>query len=235
MYRYENPLFFEEWAIRLGYKSERYEPEFGARTWEIDQTALAELEEHCDTTQEDRSLVRQHCEAVLEGLDSYRGQLGIVLQERAVTQEFGRLCSHMPVLGPISSNAQTTVSYRESPNDSWTDLVGSPADFYVVRGLHNACVNLTRSGIDKVSSVDYDPDGRQALGRVQYTAGFGPNVSSIPADLRNAIYTLTRRMFEYKDDLVPNSLFGVKSGGFLPAGAASVIARYQRNIAFEWQ
>ena len=168
------------------------------------------------------SLVRQHCEAVLEGLDSYRGQLGIVLQERTVTQEFGRLCSHMPVLGPISSNAPTTVSYRESPNDSWIDLVGSPADFYVVRGLHNACINLTRSGTDKVSSVNYEPDGRQPLGRVVYTAGFGSNVSSIPADLRNAIYTLTRRMFEYKDDLVPNSLFGVKSGGFLPAGAASV-------------
>ena len=235
MSRYEDPLFYEDWAVQLGYRSERYEPQFGARTWNIDQTALEELERHCATTDDDRDLVLQHCMSVLEALDSYRGQLGIVLQERAVTQEFGRLCRHMPVLGPISTNASITVSYRESPSDNWVDLVGSPSDFYVVRDMHNSCVNLTQSGIDKATAPNYNPDGRQALGRVQYTAGFGPNVSSIPADLRSAIYTLVRRMYDYRDDLVPNSLFGIKSGGFMPAGVASVIARYQRNVVFQWQ
>ena len=235
MSRYEDPLFFEEWAIRLGYKSERYEPRFGVRTWDIDQQALAALEAHCGSKLAARPLVLQNCEAVLEALDSYRGQLGIVLQERTVTQEFGRLCRHMPVLGPISANASITVSYRESPTDSWIDLIGSPSDFYVVRDMHNACVNLTQSGIDKATAPNYNPDGRQPLGRVQYTAGFGPNVSSIPADLRTAIYTLTRRAYDYRDDFIPSSLFGLKSGGFLPAGVASTLARYQRNIVFQWR
>ena len=235
MSRYEDPLFYEDWAIKLGYKSERFIPRFGVRTWNIDQSALEALEAHCGSKLAARPLVLQNCEAVLEALDSYRGQLGIVLQERTVTQEFGRLTKFMPVIGPISSNAAITISYRESPSDTWVNLNDSPTDFYPIRDMHRACIHLTQSGIDKVSSPNYQPDGNQPLGRVQYTAGFGPNVSSIPSDLRVAIYTLTRRAYDYRDDFIPSSLFGLKSGGFLPAGVASTLARYQRNLVFQWQ
>lgn len=55
---------------------------------------------------------------------------------------------------------------------------------------------------------------------IRFLAGFGPEWSDVPADLRQAVMLLAAHYYEYRDDM---SL----SGGCMPFGVTSLIERYR--------
>ncbi|WP_372884801.1 head-tail connector protein [Shimia sp.] len=55
---------------------------------------------------------------------------------------------------------------------------------------------------------------------VRFLAGYGPDWSDVPADLRQAVMLLAAHYYEYRDDMA-------LSGGCMPFGVTSLIERYR--------
>ena len=241
---YDDPLFLEDWRLKTGRTTVVYRPVFGPRTWNIDTDALAELREHTSTAvinadgtydTDNDALIKMHCEAALDGLDGYSGQLGIVLQTRSVNQNYGRIAREMDLIGPVQFQPNSpypgfNLEYRpNAQSTTWTSLTMNE-DYTVSDEVHTWKIRLTEEGIRKTpyyTEVDYSGI---PLARLEYTAGMADNISGLPADLRLAIYTLARRSFDFRDDTMPTSMAGLTKGGFMPTGVASTIARYTKNL-----
>ena len=231
----DDPLFLEDWLARTGRRTNRFRPEFGARTWSFgaNNEAIAELKEHASVTDDDDALIRLHCEAALESLDGFNGQLGVVLQERTVMQRYSCLAHVMEAIGPIKDTPAPVLEYRTSyKSTDWITL--DTADYKVENESWSWVFRLTESGRQNVNIysryADYQLEPTEALARVSYTAGMATDISGLPADLRVAIYTLARRSFDFRDDTMPTSMAGFSKGGFLPTGVASILARYTKHV-----
>ena len=225
----DDPLFAEDWLARTGRRANYFRPEFGARTWSYGASneALDELKEHASVTDDDDALIRLHCEAALESLDGFNGQLGVVIQDRTVMQRYGCLAQIMPAIGPIKDTPTPVIEYRTSATSTdWIALDAS--DFRVENESWSWVFRLTEAGSQKLNAYSTAPG--EALARASYTAGMATDISGLPADLRVAIYTLARRSFDFRDDTMPTSMAGFTKGGFLPTGVASILARYTKHI-----
>ena len=225
----DDPLFAEDWLARSGRRPLVYRPQLGARTWDYgpNNEALDELKEHASVTDDDDDLIRLHCEAALEGLDGFNGQLGVVLQDQSIVQEYSRLTSAMPLLGPVKTNPAPGLEYRLQSGDAWTQIPST--EFKVVDEVSSWYIRLNEVGQRRVSAYSYSNYG-EPLARVSYTAGMASNLYELPADLKIAIYTLARRSFDFRDDTMPTSMTGFSKGGFLPTGVASILARYTKHV-----
>lgn len=220
---FDDPLFADEWAARRGVGRPHFPPEYGARTWDIDAAALAELKAHASidgTAQDDQ--IKQYCRAALDRLDGHAGELYQILQTRTVRQYFMRAQRVMPIIGPVVPSSVVTVEYCPSSPEAWETIDGNG---HVVRNTAGGPeVILREAGFNEIeieATEFVDPHVR-----VNYTAGMGANLSALPDDLRVAIYAIARQYYDYRDDTLPGML------SHLPAGVSATIARYRRNWDF---
>ena len=221
-YIHEDPLFADEWALRREMDSRVWPPEEGSRTWDVDTAAEAELKASAGVSSDSETAVlRLKAETVLEGLDGYRGRLGQYLQHRLITQNFSRLLPELELIGPVASGgsiAAPVVSHRKG--DAPWQVVDSGSWFLAET---SSGPEIRQRGDFRDVDYGFDPYFREPQARVVYTAGMAADVSGLPADLRNAVYVMAHRQFDYRAGYLPA---GLTAGG---DAVSAVLSRYRRQ------
>ena len=229
-------------------------PAEGDRTWSIDPAAADELRQHCTAPAEQDGLLRQFAEQAMESLDGYSGTLGHYLQSRSVRQDYHRIASYYPLLGPVMDPAAAVFEWRPQPDSAdWTALTHD-SDWHIYDGDEGFGAALSIEAYDEIWDAviagarygssyyrsyyesyyggmgrlgrgqrrEYYNFERRPLVRMTYTAGYGANVSSLPADLRYLVYVTTQRLFDYRD--------GYGTGlPPLSQSAAMIMRKYRRG------
>ena len=217
---HEDPLFYEDWYYRREGLKKKYSPIEGSRTWNIDDAAVEELKyQAVISSDSDTNLIKRLCEAVLEMLDGYKGELGQYIQTISIEQPFQKLHNNMPLIGPVQTGNGITAPVMEYKRDgSWITF---DATKWHIEDTYTPVVIF--NNVQEPYNFPYDYNDTNYQGRVKYTAGLASNLSGLPADLRTAIYTMAHRKFDSREGAFPQSL--VSAGNEVQ----SVIYKYKKT------
>ncbi len=154
-------------------------------------------------------------DAVLESflrasLAAIEARTGKVLIERsfAWTRGAWRDAGGQPLpVAPISALIEVSLVDRTGEA-----VVVAPSAYRLVPDAQHPVLRPVGSCLPSVPS--------EGQAKVRFLAGFGPEWSDVPADLRQAVMLLAAHFYEYRDDM------GL-SGGCMPFGVTSLSERYR--------
>ena len=152
-------------------------------------------------------------DALLEGylraaIAAIEGRTGKVLLQKDYSWDLTRWYAPnrqgLPV-GPVSAVSAVTLISRDG-----TETLADPADYTLRRDLFRPEI--------VASTLPSIPAG--GLVRIDFTAGFGPAWSDVPADLAQAVFLLAASNYEARSE-------AHGAGGTMPFGVLALIERYK--------
>lgn len=154
------------------------------------------------------AVVRSFLHAAMAAIEARTGK-ALITRRFGLTLDFWREADAQVLsVAPVVQVASVTLIARDgsqSPVD--------PAAYWLERDGMRPRLRATGVSLPRIP-----PNGSVAI---SFDAGFGPEWSAVPADLRQAVLMLAAHYYEYRNDTA-------LSGGCMPFGVSSLIERYRK-------